>query len=1033
MRSTPRDPALSRSRRLRAILYGAVLAAVPLTAAHSQYFGRNKVLWERFEFEVVDTAHFSVHSYPPGAPVAATVARLAERWYGRFASIFDYEFKERNPLIIYQDHADFQQTLTTSGLLGEGIGGFTESLQNRVVLPLTGVNASNDHVIGHELVHAFQFAMMQDTPAETNTSSQPQLPQWATEGLAEYLSEGREDPQTAMWMRDAVLHATLPDPEKMNRIELSLYQYGQAIWAYIGGRWGDRTAVRLYVHAAQAGADTAIREVLQIEPAELFAEVHSSLRGAYEPVLASRLDAASIATPLSIAAERGARLNIAPALSPDGTRLAFLSSREIFTTDLYLADTATGAVLTKLVSEEADPHFDYLSYIDSSVAWSSDGRRLVFTVFARGERQLVIFDVGARRVERTIPVPGIKGIRNPAWSPDGASIAFSATAGGASDLYRVALESGTVERLTADPYTSIQPAFSTDGRRIAFVTDRNPNTSLETLSFGSLQIALLDLETKRVEPLLIFPRGKHINPQFSPDGASLYFIGEPDGVPDVFRYDLESRQTTRLTAVKTGVTGITAVSPALSVAATTGQIAFSVLENGHLNIYQLDAAQALPDPPAFATAARLPPESPSAFDVVQGYLDDAAPPQTLDAARTPYEPRLGLTYVGPATVGVSVDAYGTGISGTLSAYFTDTLNTRQIASTLYGGTSDGYIDFEDALGGETVYLNQKGRFQWGILGARLPYLSGYTLLGTGSIDVDGTPVPADFVYTVTDVVTANEISAFSQYPFSLTRRVEVAGGVSHISYDRKLVRDVYPYYSVPPFSETFDLEGPPPLDLQNASLAYISDTSYYGFLSPLRGRRFRLEYEWTTGDLDFQTTLFDYRRYFFRNPLTFAFRALHIGRRGTDAESFQLTPLDIGSDNFVRGYELGSFDASECTPIPNSPSCPEYDRLFGSRIAVLNLELRIPLLGTRDFGLFRAPAFPTEGVFFVDVGAAWSESDPVVWEFERDTTERVPVVSAGFAARILLGGFLPIQLYYAVPFQRPSEDRVFGFVISTGW
>lgn len=1019
--------------RFASALCGAVLAALPLAVVHGQYFGRNKVLWERFEFDVLDTAHFSIHSYPRGAPIAATVARLAERWYGRHSSTFDYEFKERNALIVYQDHADFQQTLTTSGLLGEGVGGFTESLQNRVVLPLAGVNASNDHVIGHELVHAFQFAMLQDTPASTNTAQQPRLPLWATEGLAEYLSRGREDPMTAMWLRDAVLHSMLPDPEKMNRIELSLYRYGQAIWAYIGGRWGDRTALRLYVRAAQEGADVAIREVLGIEPEALFTDLHSSLRAAYEPVLASRIDAASIARPLSMAAERGARLNVAPALSPDGTQLAFLSSREIFSMDLYLADTATGAVLTKLVSEDADPHFDYLSYIDSSVAWSPDGRRLAFTVFSQGERQLVIFDVAAMRIERTIAVPGIKGIKNPAWSPDGSSIAFSATADGASDLYSIALENGAVERLTEDPYTAIQPAFSPDGRRIAFVTDRSSNTNLETLSFGPLQIALLDVETKRVEPLQIFPRGKHIDPQFAPDGASVYFIGEPDGVPDVFRYDFESRQTTRLTAAKTGVTGITAVSPALSVAATTGQIAFSVLENGRLNIYEMDTAEKLPDPPAFAGAGRLPPESPSVFDVVQGYLDDAAPVGTLDAPRTPYEPKLGLTYVGPATVGVSVDTYGTGISGTLSAYFTDTLNTRQIASTLYGGTSDGYLDFEDALGGETVYLNQEGRYQWGVAGARLPYLSGYAALETGSIDVDGTPVPADFVYTVTDVVTVNEISVFGQYPFSLTRRIEAAAGLSHIGYERTLVRDVYPYYDVPPFRETLDLEGPPSLDLQNASLAYVSDTSYYGFLSPLRGRRFRLEYEWTTGDLDFQTTLFDYRRYFFLNPLTFAFRALHIGRRGTDAESFQLTPLDIGSDNFVRGYELGSFDASECTPVPNSPSCPEYDRLFGSRIAVLNLELRVPLLGTRDFGLFRAPAFPTEGVLFVDIGAAWSSGDPVTWEFKRNTTERVPVVSAGVAARILLGGFLPIQFYYAVPFQRPAEDRMFGFVISTGW
>jgi hypothetical protein len=192
------------------VLYGVLLAALPLAVAHGQYFGRNKVLWERFEFEVVETEHFLIYYYPPGAPVAADVARLAERWYARLSLLLGHELKEKNPLIIYQDHADFQQTLTTTGLIGEGIGGFTESLQNRVVLPLTGINADNDHVLGHELVHAFQFAIPEGPPGSRAAAQPQQLPQWLSEGLAEYLSQGREDPQTAMWMRDAVLHDALP-------------------------------------------------------------------------------------------------------------------------------------------------------------------------------------------------------------------------------------------------------------------------------------------------------------------------------------------------------------------------------------------------------------------------------------------------------------------------------------------------------------------------------------------------------------------------------------------------------------------------------------------------------------------------------------------------------------------------------------------------------------------------------------------------------------------------------------------------------
>jgi outer membrane protein assembly factor BamA len=368
----------------------------------------------------------------------------------------------------------------------------------------------------------------------------------------------------------------------------------------------------------------------------------------------------------------------------------------------------------------------------------------------------------------------------------------------------------------------------------------------------------------------------------------------------------------------------------------------------------------------------------------------------------------------------------------MRAYFTDPLGTRQLASTVFGGSFGGGVDFKDAFGGETVYLNQRRRLQWGVIGSRLPYLSGVTFIESGTVDIDGTMVPADAITNIIDIVTASEVGAFTQFPFSLTRRIEASASVSHIGYERSLERLVLPE-GEPGYWEDFDLPSPPALDLRRVGVAYVSDTSHYGFLSPLRGRRFRVEQEQTTGDLDFGTTLFDYRRYFFTRPVSFAFRALHVARRGTDAESAQLALLDVGRDSLVRGYDLGSFDLSECTLTPGATSCPEYDRLLGSRIAVLNFEVRIPVLGNRDLGLFRAPRFPLEAVAFVDVGAAWRSGQPVDWRFARDTTARVPVVSAGIAVRVLVGGFLPIEAFYAKPYQRPREDTVFGFRIATGW
>ena len=70
-------------------------------------------------------------------------------------------------------------------------------------MPFTGIYADNDHVLGHEIVHVFQYDIAEGTPGG-GLMRLDALPLWLIEGMAEYFSLGREDPLTAMWMRDAV-------------------------------------------------------------------------------------------------------------------------------------------------------------------------------------------------------------------------------------------------------------------------------------------------------------------------------------------------------------------------------------------------------------------------------------------------------------------------------------------------------------------------------------------------------------------------------------------------------------------------------------------------------------------------------------------------------------------------------------------------------------------------------------------------------------------------------------------------------------
>ena len=1021
----------------------AIAAAVVLTfaalPAAAQYFGRNKVLWEDFDFEVVETTHFDIYHYPPDAESVEYIARLAERWYARLAEILDHDFEERKPLIVYRDHADFQQTVITSGIISEGTGGFTESLQDRIVLPLTGINADNDHVIGHELVHAFQFDIIDRQRSEGTESRSRGLPLWVVEGMAEYLSQGREDVVTSMILRDAVLHENLPDPDAFITRQLSPYHYGQAVWAYIAGRWDDDAVQRFFRASVAAGPDEAIDTVLGVDAETFWREFHEALRVAYEPVLEARIESEAVAEPLLVPRTTDAEINLAPSLSPDGERIAFLSSRAL-AIELYLADARTGEVIDRLVGAETDPHFDNLSFLDSSAAWSPDGRLLAFSVFAEGERRIAIYDVDKRRVVRRLGPAGVKGMRHPTWSPDGASIVFSAVTGRASDLFSVDIETGEVRQLTDDGYTAIQPTFSPDGETIAFVTDRGPATDLELLRFGPLGIALLDLVSGDIRTLSIFERSAEVDPQFAPDGSEIWFVGEPDGVRDLYRYNLENGSVLRATQLKTGVTGITDTAPAISVS-SSGVTAFSVLEDSSWNIYRatgFDGERIEAEPGLRVGAGVLPPAvAPS--EVVTDYLDEpriGLPSADRDFPGRSYDSKLRFRGFGPASIGVGSSRDGGAFGGGLSAIFNDPLNYQQLVTSFQGGSTGGdLVDFEDSIGVSTTYLNQANRFQWGARGARRPY----TRMGTAYARVpfetdDGTTVQADVVQRTAQVVTVEEAGLFARYPLSRNNRFELGAELSRIGFENEIEQLIFPAGGEP-IRRRFSPAAPEALDLRSGSAAFVRDTSRFGITSPVSGARFRAELSYTRGDLSYRTLTLDYRKYFFGNPLTYALRVMHLGRRGADAGDPRLPFLDVGRSTLVHGYELDSIGSRECTFELNGISqiCPELDRLVGSRIGVVNFEVRLPLLGTEELGFFEGPVAPTELAFFVDVGAAWSEGQSVELDFQRNTTERVPVVSSGIAVRTVLLGSLPLEAYVAWPHQRPAEDRVFGFMLNVAW
>lgn len=1018
----------------RVIAAAAVwLALAP--AASAQYFGRNKVQYKKLDFQVLKTAHFDIYFYPEEREGVDIAARMSERWLARLERIFAHELSGRQPLVLYASHPDFEQTNAIQGELGEGTGGVTEPLRRRIVLPLGGPLADTDHVIGHELVHAFQFDITTPRGGSPVQTGAFRLPLWFIEGMAEYLSIGPVDPNTAMWLRDALRASAdskdakdkLPAIEDLDNPKYFPYRWGQAFWAYVAGQYGDDVVRRMLAVGAAAGDyNVAIEKVLGVKTKELSEAWHASMRRTYEPVLAATSPPSSVGRVIVASEGLGGDLNVGPALSPDGKWVAFLSTRSVFSTDLFVAEAATGRIVKKLTSTATDPHFSSIQFIYSAGAWDAESRRIAIATVSSGRPALAIFDMPGGDKSREVTIPEVDEVFNPTWAPDGHAIAFTGMVRGLTDLFIYDLNASRLSRLTNDPYAEIQPAWSPDGRRIAFATDRY-SSDLATLSIGNYRIALLDVESGRIEQTRAFTDGKNINPQWTPDGSAVLFISDRGGIANLFRLTLATGDVVQLTNVATGLSGITSSSPVLSVAAKTGAAAVTVYEGGKYSIFEWTPASNATGGSAGLDAGVLPPLDRRTSEVAQLLASPAfGLPDPTTYSTEDYKARLSLEGVAQPNVAVGASRYGAALAGGIGFQFSDLLGDHTLitAIQLQSGVG-GSFSLKDTAA-QAVYYDAKNRWNWGIVGGQSPYLSGGFQSGVAVINNEPAQVEQSIIFRQTEQSAAGILA----YPFNRAQRVEFQGGVSRLTFDRieqiqavslrtgQLLVDQ---------SQTTSIQAP--LTLGNASAALVFDTANFGATSPVAGSRYRFEVAPAFGEIRYTGLLADYRRYFMPAPFyTIAARVMHYGRYGSGGQDERLFPLYIGYPSLVRGYDVGTFDATDCVATAAS-DCPAFDRLLGSRVLVGNVELRFPLL--RPFGASQRMygPIPTEVALFADSGVAWNRGEkPSLFGGTRDG-----VASAGVALRVNLFGFAVGQFDFARPFQRGSRGWVFEFNLLPGF
>ncbi|QQL51525.1 DPP IV N-terminal domain-containing protein [Mucilaginibacter ginkgonis] len=1046
----------------------AVLSAFVAGNAHAQYFGQNKVRYKNLKFKVYKTPHFEIYYYMKNDSLLKRFAQESELWYTLHQQVFRDTFRRANPIILYANHPDFQQTTAIDGEISVGTGGVTEGLKNRVVMPIMETNQTTRHVIGHELVHAFQYHSLL-TSDTTSLASLNNLPLWMIEGMAEYLSLGKKDAYTAMWMRDAYLNHDIPTLRDLTEsTKYFPYRYGEAFWSFLGSTYGDTIIVPFFKNTARFGLQYGIRRTFGYDDKTLSKLWKNSIETTYQPYLKDTLQ-----TPVGkriIDNKNAGDMNVAPSISPDGKYLAFLSEKDLFTVDLYLADAKSGRVIKKLTSKVSNTHIDEFNFIESAGTWSPDGKKFAFSVFNNGRNRMLIVSIPNGRVLEDISMGKVEQFSNLSWSPDGKNIAFQGMTEGQGDIYTYNFDTKKVTQLTNDKYSDYQPTYSRDGRKIIFSTDRT--TYDKSLSQEiTFNLAEIDVATGLVNNLNIFNGANNLNPQYSADGSQIYFLSNKDGFRNMYRYTLASGKTEQMTDLFTGISGITEYSPALSVSAYD-DIVYSYYRRQKYALYNAKASEfkatTVEAGQTNFDAAMLPPPRFVGVDQINANLQNylAYPRIPVDSIKNvPYRPQFKLDYLASSGVGVGVSTYGAGLASGIQGVFSDILGRNQIFA---GASVNGEVyDF----GAQVAYINQQGRWNVGGALSHIPFqFANYNRVST-TYNNGGKPIPAyedrfDIIRIFQD-----QANLFTAYPFSKVTRLEFGGGISHYYYRVDRYSTYYDTTSLAPIAfekhhvANSDYQADPlnsnirltPFTILQVNTALVGDNSFFGVTAPLNGFRYRIQAEYDFGSANYFAPSIDLRKYERVAPVTFAGRFYTYGRFGQVGNL--LYPLFVGYPFLIRGYEYNSFYNSRQT----SGNGFTVDQLSGNRIAVANFEVRLPFTGPEKLAQIKSKFLFTDLNLFFDAGLAWNQGNEIKFALAPDaigtapvldaggkqvlgasgkpvmqtlynTNQRVPALSAGVSLRVNLFGYLVLEPYLAIPFNRTDIAKpVFGLGFTPGW
>lgn len=985
-----------------------LLAALFAPSAFAQ-FGQNKVQYKDYTWYYIQTRHFDIYFSQEGSRITEFAAKAAEDALASIEEKLNFRINNRITIILYNSQNDFQETNVTDEYLTEGIGGFTELFKNRVVVPFTGNYKAFRHVIHHELVHAvindlFYGGSVQNLISNNITI---RVPLWFNEGLAEYLSLGW-DTNTDMFIRDAATSEYLPDINNLGGY--FAYRGGQSVFNYLAKKYGEEKIGELVNKIKSKGSfEEGMKATLGLTIEELNERWRKDVKREFWPDIKDFKDPDEFSKRLTDHRKDGGFYNTSPAISPQGDRIAFISNRDYFF-DVYLMDASEGKIIKRLVKGSRTADFEELNILTPGLSWSPDGKKIALSAKSNGYDVIHIIEVEEEDVT-TLPLKfaGITGVH---WSPDGKQIAFAGHTAAQSDIYIYSFDNNSVVNITNDIFSDLDAAWSTDGKVLYFVSDRGLYTNVpegEPIrmydhDYKQNDIYSIELASGKISRITDMSYSDESSPLVSPDGKSLLFISDMNGINNIYKVGLAARDSVIGSTAPKKIEPVTnSLNPIYQLSASVDgkKLVFSSMYQAAFNIFLMTnpfETKAGPDTLKLTNyMSRLLNPGTERSGGENGASEKADSSQNGRTAMFTTGTVMDTSAGRSDSGSVSYSKYIFGESSYYKAQEADSTDKLLVEDNLDQSGNYRVNRYKITFSPDIVYANAGFSSLYGLLGTTVisfsDMLGNHRLIGQTSLQIDLKNSDYGLAYFylpqrldlgIQGFHTARflifekagrgqELYRFRNYgvatsfSYPINRFYRFEGGLNYLNVSTENLEDPnYPIQKVGFFVP---------------SLAFVKDNTIFGYTAPIEGIRYRFE---AFGNVDFKPTQYgfysllgDYRHYLrFWGDYSFAFRFSGGYSGGKNPQRFFLggidnwinrrfatqdLPIETPSDfAFLTGvYPLRGFD---------------YAQKIGTRFGLMNLEFRYPLIRYLVTGAIPILFRDVQGVAFFDAGTAWTRN-----------------------------------------------------------